>query len=233
MGIGVDEILLHPRLTQQGLDAAQLRPVVVEAAEQLLPFSSPIAGGAVVLIDWDHRLPSRVLAMRLHLFRDADARGRLTSALDERQQIIVQRDRYPEFDVPDFDDLPSDETYDAELSRGPEAEAGTWRIESMRLVSPWRRKIPPDLAERAASVVRHSTELAVAKSRHPNRPTGLGDVEAVALIPPCESRLPRWSIDVWWLTAFDGRLGKGWSFLVAIDEPQVVLGAREMSIRAG
>ena len=72
----------------------------------------------------------------------------------------------------------------------------------------------------------------MAKSRHPNRPPGLGEVEAVALIPPCESRLPRWSIDVWWLTAFDGRMGKGWSFLVGFDEPHVVLGAREMSIRA-
>ena len=47
--------------------------------------------------------------------------------------------------------------------------------------------------------------------------------------------LPGWTLDVWWLTSFDGRVGKGWSFLVDVSaaEADRVLSSREFTIRAG
>ena len=42
----------------------------------------------------------------------------------------------------------------------------------------------------------------------------------------------RWTIDVWWLTAFDGRIGKGWSFLVDAEAPDPVVAHREFTVRA-
>jgi hypothetical protein len=40
---------------------------------------------------------------------------------------------------------------------------------------------------------------------------------------------------VWWLTSFDGRVGKGWSFLVDLGPKAVdpVVASREFTVRAG
>jgi hypothetical protein len=102
----------------------------------------------------------------------------------------------------------------------------------MRLTSPWRREVAEEDAQRAVLVVRQSAHFAEAKRAEPQRPPNLGDLEAVAWTPPCESNHDHWTIDVWWLTSFDGRLGKGWSFLVDASGSQVVA-AREFTIRAG
>jgi hypothetical protein len=85
------------------------------------------------------------------------------------------------------------------------------------------------------TVVRGSTQYADARKAEPGRQPHLGDLEAVAWTPPCESNLARWTLDVWWLTSFDGRIGKGWSFLVDVGHPgaEQVVAAREFTIRAG
>ena len=60
----------------------------------------------------------------------------------------------------------------------------------------------------------------------------LGDLEAVSWTPPCESGHARWTLDVWYLMAFDGRIGTGRSFLVDLDDRRVVA-VRDFSVRAG
>ena len=58
----------------------------------------------------------------------------------------------------------------------------------------------------------------------------LGGLEAVSWTPPCESQHETWTLDVWYLLAFDGRVGTGRSFLVDIDVGAVVA-ARDFSVR--
>jgi hypothetical protein len=181
----------------------------------------------IALLDWDHRLPSKALTLRLHVVYDAESRDRFEQALELRKQEITSRDKFPEFDVPDYAGLPSDEAYDVELS--PDLT-----IEGMRLVSPWRRDVAPDEGDRAVAAVRDSQQFAETRKTALARSASLGDLEAVAWTPPCETTLPNWTLDVWWLTAFDGRMGRGWSFLVDMhSEPPVVVAAREFNIRAG
>jgi hypothetical protein len=43
----------------------------------------------------------------------------------------------------------------------------------------------------------------------------------------------QWTVDVWWLTAFDGRHGRGWSFLVELEASGRVLSHREFAVRTG
>jgi hypothetical protein len=82
-------------------------------------------------------------------------------------------------------------------------------------------------------VVRLSKQFAEVKRASPGRSAALGEIEAVAWTPPCESSLKGWALDVWWLTSFDGRVGRGWSFLVDMSaEPPQVMATREFSIRA-
>ena len=89
---------------------------------------------------------------------------------------------------------------------------------------------------RASTVVNpivHSAEYyqkLVAAS--PSRPPYLGDLEAVSWTPPCETDHVRWTLDVWYLLAFDGRIGSGRSFLADLETKQIV-SVRDFSVRTG
>jgi hypothetical protein len=220
------ELQLHPRVAQQGIAPEKIGKVLVEALPKVLPFRSHGVHSAVALLDWDHRLPSKALTLRLHVLYETAGRDRFDQALDMRKAEISQKDKFPEFDVPDYAGLPSDEAYDIELS-------AEMTIENMRLVSPWRRDVAPEEGERATVAVRASQQFAEIRKTAQGRSASLGDLEAVAWTPPCETTLPGWTLDVWWLTAFDGRMGRGWSFLVDMAGEPKVVAAREFNIRAG
>src|SRR5262249_52868016 len=129
--------------------------------------------------------------------------------------------------VPDLNGLPADESYDVELT-------SDLTVENMRLTSPWRREIAPEDAAHAIAAVRASQHFAEVQRAVESRPVGLGDLEAVAWTPPCESQQPHWTPAVWWLTSFDGRVGRGWSFLVEVAPNDLrVAASREFTIRAG
>jgi hypothetical protein len=220
------ELQIHPRVAQQGLTPEGISTALASAVGKVRPFREHSIHSAVALLDWDHRLPSKALTLRLHVLYDRPGRDRFDQGLEMRRQEIAQKDKFPEFDVPDYAGLPSDEAYDVELT-------GELAIENMRLVSPWRRDVAPEEGDRATVAVRASQQFAEIRKTAQGRSASLGDLEAVAWTPPCETTLPGWTLDVWWLTAFDGRMGRGWSFLVEmVDEPKVVA-AREFNIRAG
>jgi hypothetical protein len=222
------ELLLHPRVAQQNITAARAREVLDEAMPRITPFRDHEVHSVVAILDWDHRLPSKSLTLRVHVCYGEATRQRFEQTLARRKEEIAERDRFPEFDVPDLAGLPADEAYDVELT----SDLG---VEAMRLVSPWRREVPEEDGHAAVRSVRASRQFAEVRRGEPGRSPNLGDLEAVAWTPPCESGQARWTLDVWWLTSFDGRLGKGWSFLVDLAGPEGerVVAAREFTIRAG
>jgi len=216
---------LHPRVGYQGFFAADdVKAKLVGALPDLVPFSQSYHG-AIGIIDWDHRLPSRLLTLRLYLYYDEWTFAEGESAYDQRLEDIGARDRFPEFDVPDFGELPADEVYEAEVSAEGE-------VQQCRLTSPWRREVPPSEGQAAVLVARASTEFEKIAAAALDRPRHLGDLEAVSWTPPCESGHPRWTLDVWYLLAFDGRVGSGRSLLVDLTDKQVIR-VRDFSVRAG
>jgi len=223
----MDDLHLHPRVIQQGLSDKKAREIFDAARVQLVPFRGHQIHTAVALLDWDHRLPSKVFTLRIHVCYTNEAKGRLQQAFGRRTEEIAGRDLFPEFDVPDYAGLPADESYDVELS--PEL-----KLDAIRLVSPWRREIAEEDAARATELVRTSQKFIEVKEREAGETPGLVELEAVAWTAPCESGFGPWTVDVWWLTSFDGRLGRGWSFLVdlAADTGEIVLVAREVAVRA-
>lgn len=179
--------------------------------------------GAIAVVDWDHRLPSQQLALRIFAYYSEDTLEAGYEAFDDRLEQIAERDRYPEFDVPDFDALPADEAYEIEMT--PAGEVGR-----ARLTSAWRRTVAPSDASAAVALVARSPEFEKLVETSPQRPSYLGDLEAVSWTPPCESQHPRWTLDVWYLLAFDGRIGSGRSFLVDLGANEVVA-VRDFSVR--
>ena len=151
--------------------------------------------------------------------------ARMSGWVAQWLEMIADRDKYPEFDVPDFDSLAADEAYECELS--PSGQVGR-----CRLTSAWRRTVASRDAQVAVGLVQTCDEYQKLVAASPSRPTYLGDLEAVSWTPPCESDHTRWTLDVWYLLAFDGRIGSGRSFLADLETKQIV-SVRDFSVRTG
>jgi len=219
------ELQIHPRVAQQGIAPESISKVLVESLRKVQPFRGKGVHSAVALLDWDHRLPSKALTLRLHVVYDQAARERFNQALDMRKNEISQKDKYPEFDVPDFDGLAADEAYEIELS--PSGQVGR-----SRLTSAWRRTVASKDAKLAVELVQACDDYQKLVAASPSRPAYLGDLEAVSWTPPCETDHARWTLDVWYLLAFDGRIGSGRSFLADLETKQIV-SVRDFSVRTG
>jgi hypothetical protein len=87
-------------------------------------------------------------------------------------------------------------------------------------------------AQAAVALVQGNEEYQKLVAASPSRPTYLGDLEAVSWTPPCESDHMRWTLDVWYLLAFDGRIGSGRSFLADLETKQII-SVRDFSVRTG
>lgn len=220
-----EEIRLHPRVAYQGLFTGEGALARIAGAVPPLQRFRHDYHGAIAVVDWDHRLPSQSLTLRIYGYYSADTLEMGVEAFDGRVDMIAERDKYPEFDVPDFDGLPADEAYEVEVSLQGE-------IGRCRLISAWRRTVASHDAQAAVALVSSCEEYQRLVSSSPSRPTYLGDLEAVSWTPPCESEHDRWTIDVWYLLAFDGRIGSGRSFLADLETNQVI-SARDFSVRAG
>lgn len=222
--VGAD-LRLHPRVAYQGLCANPAAAEAIAAAlRPITPFRSDYVG-AICILDWDHRLPSKALALRIYAYYDDSSYETGQEAYDDRLESIGDSDRFPEFDVPDFDLLAADEAYEIEISLDGS-------IGRSRLTSAWRRNIAIEDGDSAITVVRESEEFIALQKESKDRPAHLGDLEAVSWTPPCESEHNEWTLDVWFLQAFDGRVGSGRSFLVDPDT-NVVVAVRDFSVRTG
>ena len=215
----------HPRVAYQDLFGGEDDGGRLAVALPPLPSFRHEHVGALTIIDWDHKLPSQTLALRIFAYYSDEALEAGLEAYDDRIEQIAERDRYPEFDVPDFDGLPADEAYEIELS--PARVIGR-----CRLTSAWRRTIAGAEAAAAVALAQQSPEFGNLIASTSARPSYLGELEAVSWTPPCESQHGRWTLDVWYLLAFDGRVGSGRSFLVDLIDHALVT-TRDFSVRTG
>jgi hypothetical protein len=222
----LEGLQVHPRVQFQRIAT----PDRVASLAQMLPEFPTFAGrkiaGAVAVLDWDHKLPSQEVILRLHLCYEPLAVAAMEHSLRERASRITAMDRFPEFDIPDFLGLPGDEIYEGTLK--PNLEIQSWRF-----ASAWRRTVLHADSARAIAAVLRSEQLAHARTLHSAR--RVDDLEVVGWIPPCESGHGRWTLDVWWLTEVAGQIGKGHSFLVELSPPQSerVVVQRQFTLRLG
>lgn len=216
----------HPRVEYQELASTdqQLRRLK-ETLPFFVPFEASAYHGYLPILDWDHKLPSQTVILRLYAYYSELTYRTGQAEYNARLEHITLQDKYPEFDVPDFCGLTADEAYEGDVD--PDGQ-----VQQVRLVSAWRRNISHGDGKAAVAVARKSEEFQEVLSRSRHRPDYLGDLEAVSWTPPCESNHPYWTIDVWYLTDLDAAMGKGRSFLVDVKSKHVV-GVREFVVRPG
>lgn len=222
----LESLQIHPRVQFQRIATPERLGFLAKMLPEFPTFAGRKIAGAVAVLDWDHRLPSQEIILRLHLGYEPGAVAAIEHSLRERSARIAALDRFPEFDIPDFIGLPGDEIYEGTLK--PNLEIQSWRF-----ASPWRRTVVQADSARAIAAVMRSEQLAKACTLHGIR--HVDDLEVVGWTPPCESGHGRWTLDVWWLTEMVGQVGKGYSFLVELvpSQSERVVLQRPLTLRLG
>jgi hypothetical protein len=216
----------HPRIAHQHLAEGLAHLEQMQSSLPFfVPFGAPGYHGLLPVLDWDHKLPSKIAILRLYAYYSDRTLQAGQAEHAARMDQIRCRDVFPEFDVPDYTGLTADEAYEGEVDEGG-------HVRQMRLVSPWRRDIEHDDAHLSVQLARRSEEFKKLTAELRRRPDYLGDLEAVCWTPPCETSYTTWTVDVWYLTDLNASVGKGRSFLVDLEAKRVV-GVREFVVRSG
>src|SRR4051794_37951204 len=97
------EMRRHPRVALQNLLATEAdREKLATALPNFVPFRAPHYAAAIWVVDWDHRLPSRELVLRVYAFYSEESLRDGLSSFEERSEQIKSEEIFPEFDVPDY-----------------------------------------------------------------------------------------------------------------------------------
>lgn len=219
----ISQLERHPRTVfQQMIMGKTMLKELERGLPYLVPFADNTYHGMLSILDWDHRLPSQNAILRIYAYYSEESYAAGKKALARRNAQIQERDKFPEFDVPDFADLNAEEAYEASVE-------ASGKVRQVQLASEWRRDIAVQKTIIVLDTVRKSNEFRKINAMG-NRPDYLGDLEARSWTPPCEGEYHDWTIDVWYLTEYNGVVGKGMSFLVDVDL-RIVVRVREFMIR--
>lgn len=216
--------VVHPRVQQQGFwsDEARRRQLL----ENLLPPMKAFPGrdyfGAQIVLDWDHRLPSRNLLLRIFASYTPASAQRLEQELKIVQERIAADDIYPEFDLPDFASIQADELYVAEVvvQRGEEPEdRHGLALDAVRFYSDWRRDVDPEILTRVRQAVARDDTFVRAKKQQIS--PQFSETIVVGWTPPCAAKSRHWALELWLVTNFEGRFGKARVFMVDSEDGTV------------
>jgi hypothetical protein len=210
----IDELKIHVRILDQGhvLEEAQ-RKRLADAVPDISAFDDHSFANVRAIFDWDHQIPSHFTLLRILCCYDEETTKRVDHAIAERDHMIETDNLYPEFDLPDYDDIEGNETYIAIL------RAGTLKLEDIRLISMWRRNVKAELAAAAITTVQQDARYQQASAAR--QAAGLGGPVVMGWAPPCLSTTEHWGIEVSLLTEFDGHRGRAWVFIVVPEENRV------------
>ena len=203
----VEAIEIHPRVSQQDLALGpDAREKIADQIPPLVPYDNNRYAAARAVLDWDHQLPSQLVILRLYMAYTRREADRIERDFKYRAAAIEEDNLYPEFDVPDFGEIPAAETYIA-LMRPRTAE-----IHDLRFFSDWRKQVKPSLMRDALAAVRGHPgfERSLQARTHDH----LGPPVVIGWAPPCLARSEAWAIEVWLLVDFDGHSGKAHVFMV-------------------
>ena len=203
----LQRLKVHTRVAQQGLGPTpDVRKKLASSLPDILAFGDRRYAAAHVVLDWDHRLPSEALLLRLYLsYTDREAAD-VENALKARDREIEAGNIYPEFDVPDYGEIDASETY-VGLVRPKSNE-----VEELRFFSDWRKSVQQPVVRDVLAAVRGHAgyERSMRERSHDN----LGPPVVIGWTPPCLANSKHWAVEVWLLVDFDGHMGRAHVFMV-------------------
>lgn len=203
----LQRLKVHVRVTQQGSSPTpEQRKRLAASLPELVAFGDRKYAAAHAVLDWDHRLPSEAVLLRLYLSYTEREGNTIEATLRARDREIDEGNLYPEFDVPDYADVDASESYVAVM------RPGTFEAPELRFFSDWRKGVHQSVAREAVAAVRSSSsyERSMRERSHDN----LGPPVVIGWTPPCLAHSKSWAIEVWLLVDFDGHVGRAHVFMV-------------------
>ncbi len=202
-----DELRIHARLLEQGVGtdidyAGRLHDII----PVLSAFGSNQYAVIRAVLDWDHQIPSEYALLRIYAAYSKHEARLLDTQLRARDQAIALGNLHPEFDLPDFGELDSSETYIGVL------RPGGADFEEFRFFSDWRKEVRPAVARAALSAVKQLESYQEAYRKRQN--DALGSAVVVGWVPPCLAQSTAWAVEIWLVVEFDGQVGKARVFMV-------------------
>jgi hypothetical protein len=210
----LNELKVHVRIRDQGhAPDEEQRKQLATVIPALSAFSDHRFRWIRAVMDWDHQIPSQYILLRIYACYDLDTLERVDAILEDRDAEIDEMNLYPEFDVPDYGEIESSETYVAVM------RPGSISVEDFRFLSGWRKQVAPKVAESAVKIVRGDPAYKrVAAAR---KTDGLGGPVVIGWAPPCLADTEGWAIEIWLLTEFDGHSGKARVFMVDTENARI------------
>ncbi|MCX4241117.1 hypothetical protein [Paraliomyxa miuraensis] len=208
------ELKVHVRLQDQNKAPTEEQlQQLADTIPDVMAFGDNSFIGVRAVLDWDHQIPSKYALLRiLACYRALDLE-RLDALIEDRDEEIAEGNLYPEFDVPDYGDLDSSESYVALMT------PGSVEIEDFRFMSAWRKQVRPAVADLAVETVKNTPSYQRAAAARSG--DGLGGPVVIGWAPPCLANTSTWAVEIWLLTEFDGHQGKARVFMVDLDEKAV------------
>ena len=198
---------VHVRLQEQGvLPTEEFRTKLLAAMPELVPYGSNQYAAVRAIVDWDHQIPTDYMLLRIYTAYSRHEARLLDTQIRARDQMIAADNVYPEFDLPDYDNLDSSETYIAAL------RPGSTDFEEFRFFSDWRKEVRPPVARAALSSVKQLDSYLEAYRARQN--DALGSAVVVGWVPPCLAHSTAWAVEIWLVVEFDGHVGKAKVFMV-------------------
>jgi hypothetical protein len=205
---------VHVRLQEQGvLPTSEFSTALHTAMPELVPYGTNQYAAVRAVLDWDHQLPTDYMLLRIYTAYSRHEARLLDTQIRARDQAIASDNVFPEFDLPDYGDLDSSETYIAAL------KLGKTEFEEFRFYSDWRKEVRPPVARAALSAVKQLESYQEAYRARQN--DALGSAVVVGWVPPCLAHSTAWAVEIWLVVEFDGHVGKAKVFMVDSESLEV------------
>lgn len=197
-------IVIHPRLAYQKLPAFPLEPIVMAVFPDFVPFPGKEYYQLILVMDWDHKLPSRKMFARVYAYYNQESFNIAWRETQLRRREIAVHNDFPEFDVHDFEDIPADESYLLHLTLQGECR-------KVEFLSAWKHHLQESDKKRVLQILEEDPQYQeVVRARKQS----CGPARPVMWVPPCVSKLSVWTVDARVLTYCEGPSMWGRFFLV-------------------
>lgn len=210
----LSDALIHVRLRDQGLvEDSENLTAILEKIPSLLPFGGNQYDSLRAVIDWDHHLPSKFISARVFASYTEHESRRLVTQLRARSQTIEQDNLFPEFDVPDYEDLTASERYHFVI------ELESLNVLDTRFESEWRKKVQNEDLSKALGVL--AEHQAFQRADAQRRSENLGGPIFMGWSPPLMTDQNTWTLEFWLVTQFDGQHGTALVCMVNLEDETV------------
>ena len=209
-----EHLHIHVRLCDQGITAESDQVLqILDQLPNLTAFRTNNYDSLVLLLDWDHQIPSKYISARVLASYTGHETRRVSTLVRARSQTIERENLFPEFDVPDYEDVAASERYHLIF------DATSMAVMDTRFESDWRKEVPPEDLNTALTVLAGHQVFQRANAQR--RSENLGGPILMGWSPPMLSDGDSWTLEFWLVTQFDGQHGTALVCMVDIDNESV------------